>query len=398
MKTKMTLIKVMAILAVLGFGQNSVAGPREQAKFMNDRIVGTNISSAEFEQAVSLIQGGNAKQAALNMTLRSDFYNVKLKSFFAPRTNEGSSVLVDFNDYTATLIGIVRDDVPYNQVLSADIIYHGANGVVNASYSHDNNDHYVQLHRNRVDLSNPAMFVQATQSGLAGSPLTAASASGVWTTRAASEAFFVDGTNRAQFRFTLLNYLCRDNEALHDVSRPTDRMGRDVSRHATSQRDCLGCHSGMDAMNGAFAYYNWDKDNNRLEYTAGNVQPKYAVNSNVYPKGYVTTDDSWRNYWRVGPNSVLTWRAGAGEGVTLNADFGFSQGTGAKSLGREIASTKAFSACAVKQVYENVCLKSGQQLTRADKVEIERIAGVFEQQNYNYREIWAEVAVSCMGQ
>jgi hypothetical protein len=125
---------------------------------------------------------------------------------------------------------------------------------------------------------------------------------GVWTTRAAAEAFFIAGTNRAQFRFTMLNHMCNDMEQVHDVKLPPDRIRQDVSRSPGGDsrlylNNCIGCHNGMDPMAGAFAYYNFDEQSG-IEYTPGVVQPKYFNNNANFEFGYVTTDDSWANYWR----------------------------------------------------------------------------------------------------
>ena len=51
------------------------------------------------------------------------------------------------------------------------------------------------------------------------------------TTRAAAKSFFKDGTNRAMLRFTLINHLCTDLEALKDTDLPPDRIRQDLSAH-----------------------------------------------------------------------------------------------------------------------------------------------------------------------
>ena len=51
------------------------------------------------------------------------FYNVVLKNMVTPWTNRDQTVFVPLNDYTATVIGMVRDNVPFNKVLSGDILY-----------------------------------------------------------------------------------------------------------------------------------------------------------------------------------------------------------------------------------------------------------------------------------
>ena len=49
-------------------------------------------------------------------------------------------------------------------------------------------------------------------------PVPSAATAGAITTRAAAQAFFIAGTNRAMFRFTLINHLCMDMEQVHDTS------------------------------------------------------------------------------------------------------------------------------------------------------------------------------------
>ena len=84
------------------------------------------------------------------------------------------------------------------------------------------------------------------------------------TTRAAAEAFFIAGTNRAMFRFTLMNHMCMDWSRCMDTSRPPDRIRQDVSRSPGGDsrvflNNCIGCHAGMDPMAQAFAYYDFDE-------------------------------------------------------------------------------------------------------------------------------------------
>ena len=153
-----------------------------------------------------------------------NFYNVTLKNFAAPWTNREQSVFVPLNDYIATVIGMIRDDVPFNTLFSHNLLYVGPGTL--PPYSNFNNDHYEQLEAQSIDMK--AGLQQTTQSAVTGLPPNAVA--GVWTTRAAAEAFFVAGTNRAQFRFTMLNHLCNDMEQVHDVKPPPDRIRQDVSR------------------------------------------------------------------------------------------------------------------------------------------------------------------------
>ena len=363
------------------------AGPREQAKRIHDRLAGVPPSETVLTQMEALIPGN--PQAAADIAMNNkNFYNVTLKNFAAPWTNRDQSVFVPMNDYIATVIGMIRDDVDFSTLLSADVTYVGVGGVVSAAPSASNNDHYAQLESNNVDLSLPANFASTPQSSVQGIPSTATA--GIMTSRAASEAFFIAGTNRAMFRFTLLNHMCNDMEQMHDTSLVPDRIRQDVSRSPGGDsrlflNSCVGCHTGMDPLAGAFAYYDYDETSQRLVYTAGNVQSKYFNNDLNFPQGYRTTDDSWENYWREGQNSYLFF-----DGSLPGA------GNGAKSMGQELGNSYAFAACQVKKVFRAVCLRDAENQTDRDAVDA--IVTSFRSSGYRMKQVFADTAVHCMGQ
>ncbi len=63
--------------------------------------------------------------AAAIATQAPSFYNVTLKNLVIPWTNRDQTVFAPLNDYAATVIGMVRDNVPFNTALSADLLYTG---------------------------------------------------------------------------------------------------------------------------------------------------------------------------------------------------------------------------------------------------------------------------------
>lgn len=364
-----------------------LAGPREQARRIHDRLVGIPPDEVTLASMQASVVGGDPLAAAFEAMDDPVFYNASLKNYITPWTNVDQSIFAEFNDYTATVIGMIRDDVPFTDVLSADRVYVGADGVVPSGYSQTNNDHYRQLEESRADLSNPAVLVPRLQSTLPGSQLSSNDAAGIITTRAAGEAFFSAGTNRRMLRFLAINYLCRDLEALSDVSRPADRIRQDVDRSpggdsALFHNQCSGCHSGMDPMAGAFAYFEWDEGQQRVVH-GGGVQGKYLINDTTFPGGYRTLDNSWANFWRSGPNSILGWRGPE------------PSGAGPKTMGIEIATSRAFAECQVSKAFEHVCFRP--PLSSADLLEVQRISDVFEAESYSMKRVFAEVAVSCMG-
>src|SRR6267378_889231 len=205
---------VLAILSQLAMP--AFAGPREQAKRIYDRIAGVPPSATVLDQMAAKTAMGDLAGAAAIATDAPTFYSVTLKNFVTPWTNRDQTVFAPLNDYTATVIGMVRDDVPFNTALSADILYTVNAGGLPAPSS-ANNDHYATAETNGVDLK--ATLTQSSQSTVYGLPVEATS--GIWTTRAGSSAFFIMGTNRAQFRFTMINHLCHDMETVMDTTRPS---------------------------------------------------------------------------------------------------------------------------------------------------------------------------------
>jgi hypothetical protein len=362
----------------------AAADARSQARRIHDRIAGVPPSAGVLDAMAADVAAGREIDAAYTAMANRAFYDVTLKNFAMPWTNRDQTVFVPLNDYVATVIGMVRDDVAFNTVLSDDIVYTGSgNGVPAVSAS--NNDHYAALEARGSNLR--TVLSRTTQSAVYGLPPEATA--GVLTSRAASQAFFIDGTNRAMFRFTLLNHLCVDLEQVQDPTRPPDRIRQDVSRSPGGDsrvflNNCIACHSGMDPMAQAFAYYDYDETVGRLVYTAGQVQPKYFNNKDTFKPGYSTPDDHWNNYWRAGRNALLGWD-----------DALPGSGSGAKSLGRELAGTDAFARCQVQKVFRNVCFRAPSDAQ--DRARVDAMATSFRSNGYQLKRVFAEAASYCMG-
>ena len=358
---------------------------RRQAKRMYDRLTGTPPSPAMLDQLEPMVAADPANAALFIMNNSGTFYSVTLKNFATPWTNRDQTVFAPLNDYTATVIGMARDDADFRGILSDDVVYIGQG--ITPAYSTTSNAHYEAMENNNADLR--AVLQPTPQSSLNGLPSTATA--GIITSRAASEAFFIDGTNRAMFRFTLLNHLCHDMEQVHDTSRPPDRIRQDVTRSPGGDsslflNNCIGCHSGMDPMAQAFAYYDFDETQGRLVYTQGQVQPKYLINSDNFKPGYVTTDDHWENRWRLpGKNTLLGW---SGQDGTIRT------GNGAKTLGAELANSDAFAQCQAEKVFRTLCFRSPSD--GQDRAQINTSANNFKSGG-NLKRVFAEVAAHCAG-
>jgi hypothetical protein len=397
------IIQVLILANSFVFATFTFADSISQAKRMHDRLTGTPPSAQVLFQMTALIDAGDELSAAQLALESPSFYNVTIKNWVTPWTNEASDIFAPLNDYTATVIGMVRDDVDFRQILSGDILYtaSGLSGI--PPYSVSNNGHYESLENMGADLS--SVLRQSSQSSFTGIPSQATA--GVMTTRAAAKSFFKDGTNRGMFRFTLINHLCRDLEPLKDTSLPPDRIRQDLSRSPGGDsrifaNSCAGCHSGMDPLAQAYAYYNYEYDvagdpegvNGRLIYNqAGQLDPatgtrvteKHRINAGNFPFGFVIENDRWDNYWRAGINQTLGWSQQLG-----------GSGNGAKSMGEELANSEAFAQCQVTKVFENVCLRQPQDLI--DRDIIDEMTATFVSSNYRIKDVFAVSAVYCKGE
>lgn len=395
------------------------AGSLEQAKRIHERLTGASPSAGVLQDLSDEIDGTDTNSdgitggrgAALISMENDNFYRVTIKNWVAPWTNRDQNVFVPLNDYIATVMGYIHDERDFRGILFDDLLYYAPS--ITPLYSTTNNDHYEAIEatdpllagNSYTDLLEPS----DSQTELTG--VVSEGVAGVMTSRAAAEAFFVDGTNRAMFRYTLMNHMCQDLEQLQDATSPPDRVRQDVSRSPGGDsrvfsNTCVTCHGGMDPLAQAFAYYDFVNEDdvtptNLLVYTPAGVpvldedydievnpavNPKYHINETTFPFGYRTPDDAWDNYWRSGVNSFLGWDYG---GTDTNGS-----GNGAASLGRELANTKAFAQCQVEKVFQAVCLRD--PANAADIAQVATMTTNFSS-GYNLKNTFAEVADYCKG-
>ncbi len=127
------------------------ANDRDKAKRIHDRIAGIPPATATLDAMEALVTGGNPLGAANIATQAPSFYNVTLKNMAVPWTNRDQTVFAPLNDYVATFIGMVRDDVDFNTALSADLHLHRA-AVSARPPRPTNNAHYENAETNAVNL------------------------------------------------------------------------------------------------------------------------------------------------------------------------------------------------------------------------------------------------------
>jgi hypothetical protein len=379
----------LALLSLLASPQAAAQAaltPAQQAVLLHTRLTGVPPSATVLAQMTADLSTGGAggEAAAALATSQPQFYNVTLRNIFAAESNRDGSVFVPLNDYIVTAIGMVHDDVAYNTALSADILYTlKASGLPAPSAS--NNNHYQTADTNDVDIS--ANLMKTQQTTAYGYP--AAAVAGLITTRAGAIQHFDAGTNRRGYNINIINQTCHAMEQVMDTSLPSDRIRQDVAASPGGDsrvrlQSCVGCHSHMDPMAGAFAYYNFDETAGSLVYTAGKVQPKYFINATNNPYGYVTVDDSWESRMRTGGADTFIFN--------FNPNLP-GKGNGAASFGAEIAGSGAFAACQVQKAFKAVCLRAPSGAN--DGNEITKLTNAFTSGGYKFKQVFADAALYC---
>jgi hypothetical protein len=373
------LRKLIIIFILTSFCFQSIAGSRERAWKMHNRLAGVPPKQDVLDDMSAAISQGDPEAAAKIAMDNPGFYNITLKNWIKPWSNRERTPRIPMNDYVATILGVIRDDTPFDKILYDDILY-----IVDSAalpvYSNTDNNHYRNAETQNISFMDT--LVARTQSTVTGLP--SAAVAGVTTTRNAGENYFSAGTNRRVNRFIFMNYLCKDYEDLHDITVPDFRVARDVERNPggdsrTYKNRCVGCHAGQDSLRGAYAYYNFS--GNQLVYTQGQVQGKMNQN-NYYPQGFVTTNDEWINLWSTGQNATVGWR-------------GAATGNGAQSIGMMFAKSKAFSQCMAKKVFKLVCMRD--VVNTADVTSVAQMATQFEANNkYSMKDLIAKTSAGCV--
>ena len=399
----------LSLTALLIFSTMPAAGQIElETKKLLERLSGTKVPADDprLLQMLKETSGGNWTGAAAIATADPNFLNLTVKQMAQKMSTREESIQTQMNDFTALMMGAVRDDLDARKLLTGDFYYRAdpekiPNGTtVRSDLQLDfvqNNNHYGDLDKTNLDIGallkkeNGQMLLQTSTNTIVYNPDPA----GLLTTRAFMGAHTSAGTNRRPVEYAFREFMCVGIEEWSDTTVSDSRIGRDIDRfpggdHTKFQVSCKGCHTVMDGFRGAFAKWNFDQgrlvnfdamnETNYGGFSQG-VASKMNNNGNVFPGGFVTKDASWVNNARGPANEALFgWRGYA------------EQGFGVKSFGETLANSSRFSQCMVKRVFEAVCRH---EFTIQDnKSFVQEHAGRFESNGYNLKKLFQSVALS----
>lgn len=373
-----------------------ITSGRQQALRLFRAITGitVGIDDARLKQMEPLIATGKAREAAKIATADPAFYDVRLQQMAAKMSGREETIQEDLNDFTATFVGAVRDGLDARQLLTGNFIYRAdvtkvsslgylapADDTKSLVYS---NDHYGDFQSQNLSLYTFLTRQNAQYVESSAVVVVLPDPAGLITTRAFLSSHAEGGTNRRLVNYAFREFMCVEMSEWRDATRPDDFVGRDVDRfpggsNPLYQTSCRGCHAQLDAFRGAFAQVNFYS--NSAGYGA-NVSRKFASNADIYPEGYVTTNDTFANYATGAVNmDRFGWRSA-------------TTGKGMNAFGTMLANSKGFSRCMTKRFYSAICRRAP---TTQEEASIRLMADQFET-TYRLKDLAEIVAIhpSCL--
>ena len=108
---KHRICKAVLVFTLLAFSTTAFtdALERRQAKRLHDRLAGIPPEESVLDDMEAALMAGNDFDAALIAMNNKAFYNITLKNFATPWSNRERTLFAPLNDYTATVIGMIRD-------------------------------------------------------------------------------------------------------------------------------------------------------------------------------------------------------------------------------------------------------------------------------------------------
>lgn len=316
-RNKMKWILII-LISLPSFCFAGMSPEEKRAYFYHHRLTGVPPTPEVLEEMVSYINGEGEDglfNAAMLAASDKNFINLKLKNFIRDWANRATTKIATLNDSLLLVLGLVRDDKDFREVLYTDYIYtitkdgfiytyppegeiprdpwvrtNGFNQRYSDNPHYDQTENFSQIYINggilgssaylNADLSlldlnsflTPDIFkarqdfgaeidaeifeLRDFDSTLAGRGLIA----GFMTTNNFAAEFYNGGTNRRATQYIFRNFLCKEFEEVADTTVDTQYVRRDVDRFPNGSVDkylnyCVGCHAGQDALGNAFLHY-----------------------------------------------------------------------------------------------------------------------------------------------
>jgi hypothetical protein len=387
---------------------------RKRAQDIHSRLTGikTPISNPVLGEMEALLRVGDGVGAAAKVTSDPSFINITVRDFAAKMSNRDETINTQLNDFTATVVGIVRDEISAQRMLTDDITYQAdpTKAPVPGDLIDDmlrSNNHYEALSVGRYDLNK--VLVPMKQKLFNGTEaVNNPSPAGVLTSRQWMAAHAIAGTNRRLVEYSFRQFTCQGIENVADATGPDNVIGRDIDRfpggsHSKFTSSCRACHTIMDGFRPAFAQWTFSNGFAKNAYVVPRIamnvdedtsvgmkmEPNfvtYKLNKNitVFRDGNETLDDNWVNNATRGTNAELfQWKTTKGKGIL--------------AFGKAISETAAFPKCMAERVFKQVCKRKP---ASSDKAMLTNAANEFATtRGFNLKFLFQKIVTTdeCLG-
>ncbi|OQW53651.1 MAG: hypothetical protein A4S09_07035 [Proteobacteria bacterium SG_bin7] len=409
---------------------NSKADADQIALLMYRRLVGVSVpvGSQIIQDMSAAILADNAGRAAALAVNEPNFLNITVRYMGIKMSYQDEKPNHPSNDFTATLVGAVRDDVSAYELLTGNFSYRvdparlPAGVAVRSDVYTDilrTNNHYIDLDARGFNATwlarKDGMEIVAGNNVI--DLLPDKDASPLLTSRGFTAAHAIAGTNRRMYQYTFLQFMCVGMTEFSDTSVSDEFVGRDVDRYDPKfQTRCKGCHGQMDGMRGAFANIDFfdngtvgflkhsskllaqplllnqtENEFNFKTFRGPNgvtlypgVAEKMNHNEQVYTPGRIIDSDAWTNLAVGNGNSnYFGWR-------------GALKGNGIKSFARMIAGSERFGKCMAAKVFTEVCKRKPND---GDQALINYAGKKFEDSGYKFKGLFQTIVpqAECLG-
>lgn len=411
---------------------------RKRAMMIYNRIAGVKVptTSPIIDQMLPLVRSGDVVGAAAIVTDEPTFYNVTVRDFAARISNREKSINVPLNDFIATIVGVVRDDLSAQKLLTEDMVYVGnTQDPVNLPVPNDltddhimSNNHYEAIDKGKYDLAK--VLIRTNQKIYSSKDKAVRNlgddAAGLFTTRQWQAAHSIAGTQRRPVQMAFEDFLCSPLEKIADASGPDDVVGADIDRfpggsHSKYTTTCRGCHTIMDGFRPAFSKWTFSRNfakhadfTTRFVKMNANDDENNSMGMEMNPVGFTVkvnkNTDVYQDACRVSETGTQTpdsigcliksekWVNNANRGANAQRfKFTRTEGKTLRDFGRLIVESPKFASCMAERVFKSVCNRAPQSL---DMKLIESAADEFiKTQGYSLKYLFQRIGSSdeCLG-
>lgn len=366
-------------LAAVCFNQASaqVADAYQRANDLHLKILSQPLTPKNplYSKLTDLVRVGKEVDAIQLLFSQPAFLHTTVRAWAVRYYSAEKETRHPLNDGLAMLVGMVKDNRDFRETLTGDFTYGAIPRFGLDRPSVQSNEVFDRIDSSVLKLGQSIQRIEP-QWNVASFTESA----GLMTSRSWAERYYEAGTNRRAVVGAFDVFMCTPVESWKTPFLPTNRIRRDIPRDPSGdarifQQECRSCHAAMDGLAGAFAHL--DFQNQSIVFSR-EVRPKYNNLPDVYPEGYITTDDSWVNYLTVRESLEFGWR-------------GQAAGAGVNQFAQMIAQAEAFSKCTVVRSLKYFC---GRDFHMKSSV-VKTLAQEFENQDqYRIRDLFKRVLLS----